>query len=495
MEPFFFLIPTKVKFNLLLNQRLAMHKIIVSILLISLGTSAFSQVSLSNETKAFVSYPRGTYVLQNLTIVDGTGGPAMTNQDIIIENNMISKVGEDLLVPKGATAINLQGKSAIPGMVMLHEHLFYPKTTPESQYGVDQMSYSFPKLYLAGGVTTMRTAGSIMPQADVNIKRAIERGAIPGPKIDVTSPHLDRAGTGLLELATIENSAQAVNAVNFYADMGVTSFKVYNFITREDLRAIVNTAHERGYKVTGHLCSITYKEAADIGIDDIEHGFYSSSDFQKDKNPDECNPFKMQQSLLSLKVDSKEMKELIEYLVKKKVALTSTINVFEPYTGREVVPGDGIDALFPYAKEKVYKRWAGKQGKDSLDYHSFNKNKVWEKAFYDAGGLLVAGTDPTYDGRIVAGYANMRLLELFVEMGFSVPEAIKICTLHGARYLNLESSIGTIQASKLADLVILDQDISKDISAIRSSQTIFKNGIGYDSKKLFKAAEGFVGIR
>lgn len=89
----------------------------------------------------------------------------------------------------------------------------------------------------------------------------------------------------------------------------------------------------------------------------------------------------------------------------------------------------------------------------------------------------------------------MRLLELFVEMGFSVPEAIKICTLHGARYLNLESSIGTIQASKLADLVILDQDISKDISAIRSSQTIFKNGIGYDSKKLFKAAEGFVGIR
>jgi imidazolonepropionase-like amidohydrolase len=383
----------------------------------------------------------------------------------------------------------------MPGMVMLHEHLFYPKTTPEPQYGVDQMSYSFPKLYLAGGVTTMRTAGSIMPQADVNIKRAIERGAIPGPKMDVTSPHLDRAGTGLLELAAIESPEQFANAVNFYADMGITSFKVYNFITKEDLKAIVTTAHDRGFKVTGHLCSITYREAADIGIDDIEHGFYSSSDFQKDKKTDECNPFKMQQSLLGLQVDSKEMKELIEYLVRKKVALTSTINVFEPYTGREVVPGGGIDALFPDAKEKVYKRWAGKQGKDSLDYHRFNKNMVWEKAFYDAGGLLVAGTDPTYDGRIVAGYANMRLLELFVEMGFSIPEAIKICTLHGARYLNLESSIGTIQASKAADLIILDQDISKDISAIRSSQTIFKNGIGYDSKKLFKAAEGYVGIR
>lgn len=472
-----------------------MRNIIVSIFLILSGTSAFAQDNLSNETKAFVSYPRATYVLQNLTIVDGAGGPAKTNQDIIIENDKIAKVGEDLQVPKGATAINMQGKSAIPGMVMLHEHLFYPKTTPESQYGVDQMSYSFPKLYLAGGVTTMRTAGSIMPQADVNIKRAIERGAIPGPKMDVTSPHLDRVGTGLLELATLDSPEQFANAVNFYADMGITSFKVYNFITKDDLKAVVNTAHERGFKVTGHLCSITYKEAADLGIDDIEHGFYSSSDFQKDKKGDECNPFKMQQALLNLPVDSKEMKELIDHLVKKKVALTSTINVFEPYTDREVVPGGGIDALFPNAKEKVYKRWADKQGKDSLDYHRFKNNKVWEKAFYDAGGLLVAGTDPTYDGRIVAGYADMRLLELFVEMGFTIPEAVKICTLHGAKYLNQDATIGTIQASKMADLLILDKDISKDISSIRSVQTVFKNGIGYDSKKLFKAAEGYVGIR
>lgn len=472
-----------------------MFKISFLIVLTSVFTPCFSQERLSDQTKAFVTYAGGTYVLQNLTIVDGTGGAAKTNQDVVIINDKITHVGEDLQVPNGATVLDLKGKSAIPGLVMLHEHMFYPKTTPESQYGVDQMSYSFPKLYLAGGVTTMRTGGSIMPQADVNIKRAVERGDIPGPKMDVTSPHLDRAGTGLLELATIESSAQAANAVNFYGDMGITSFKVYNFITREDLKAIVNAAHSRGYKVTGHLCSITYKEAADIGIDNIEHGFFFASDFQKNKNPDECNPFKLQQSLSSLPIDSKEVKELIDYLVKKKVALTSTINVHEPYTGREVVPGGGLNALFPDAQVKVINRWAGKQGQDSLDYARFNKNKVWEKAFYDAGGLLVAGTDPTYDGRIVAGYANMRLLELFVEMGFSIPEAVKICTLHGAKYLNLESSIGTIQASKVADLIILDQDISKNIAAIRSVQTVFKNGIGYDSKKLFKAAEGFVGIR
>jgi imidazolonepropionase-like amidohydrolase len=456
---------------------------------------SFGQEKLSEETKAFVVHERGTWVLQNLTIVDGTGSAAKTNQDIIIVNEIIKQTGTDLSVPAGAKVIDMQGKSAMPGMVMLHEHLFYPKTTPEAKFGVDQMSYSFPRLYLAGGITSMRTGGSIMPQSDVNIKKAIEKGTIPGPKMDVTSPHIDREGTGILELASIYSSKQAVDAVNFYADMGITSIKVYNFITREDLKAIVTAAHARGLKVTGHLCSITYREAADIGIDNLEHGFYASSDFIKDKQADVCDPFKMRNAMINLPVDSREMTDLIRHLVNKKVALTSTINVFEPYTNREVVPGGGIDALFPAAKDKVYKRWASKQGKDSIDYLLFNKSKVWEKAFYDAGGLLVAGTDPTYDGRIVAGYANIRLLELFVEMGFSIPEAIKICTLHGAKYLKQDTSIGTIEASKIADLLIIDGDISKDIAAIRKLEIVFKNGIGYDSEKLFKSAMGYVGIR
>ncbi|GAA4800820.1 amidohydrolase family protein [Litoribaculum gwangyangense] len=455
---------------------------------------SFGQVSLSKETQSYVSHARGNYVLQNLTIVDGKGNLPKIDQDIIIKGDIIEAIGKDLPIPKNYKVINMAGKSAIPGMVMLHEHLFYPKATPGG-FGVNQMSYSFPKLYLAGGITTMRTAGSIMPQADINLKNFIEKGMIPGPKMDVTSPFLDREGTGLIELTPLKSTKQAVDAVNFYADMGATSFKVYNFITKEDLKAIVDAAHKRGLKVTGHLCSITYEEAADIGIDNLEHGFYASSDFITDKEPDACEPFKQSKSLLELPVDSEEMTNLINHLVSKKVALTSTINVFEPYTNREIVPGGGIDALYTDAKEKVYKRWASKQGRDSLDYVMFNKSKVWEKAFHDAGGLLVAGTDPTYDGRIVAGYANMRLLELFVEMGFTIPEAIKICTLNGAKYLEQDKTIGTLEPSKTADIIILNEDISQDIRAIRSIEITFKNGIGYDSKKLFKAADGIVGIR
>ncbi len=466
--------------------------LLILLAVFSLKTAA--QDTISAEVRKFVSYERGSYLLQNLSLVDGNGDAHRSDMDIWIQGEIIQKIGVNLPVPHGATAIDMTGKSAIPGLVMLHEHLFYPKATPEPYYGVDQMSYSFPLLYLAGGVTTMRTAGSIMPQADVNIKKWINQGKIPGPKIDVTSPHMDREGLPIVEFFTFDSAEEAKKQVDFYADLGATSIKVYNFITREDLESIVEAAHAKNMKVTGHLCSVTYREAADIGIDNIEHGFGSCPDFLIEKQPDQCDPF-MTQSLINADPDSELVNGLIDHMIEKNVALTTTINVWDPYTNREVVPGGGIEALAPLAKDKVYRRWASKQGKDSLDYLVFNKLKVLDKKFHDAGGLLVAGTDPTYDGRIVPGYANMRLLEILVEMGLSMPEAVRVCTLNGAKYLELDQSIGTIEEGKIADLIIMNEDITQNIASIRSDKIVFKNGIGYHSSLLFKAAEGMVGIR
>lgn len=456
--------------------------------------SIHAQATLSPGVEKYVDYKRGNYLLQNLTILDGTGAAAQEDMDIWMEGEIIKSIGKNLAVPAGATVVDLSGKSAIPGFVMLHEHMFYPSTTPDGPWGLDQMSYSFPLLYLAGGVTMMRTAGSIMPHADVNIKKWIQQGKIPGPKMDVTSPHMDREGLPIVELPSFSSTEEAVSQLEFYASLGVTSVKVYNFLNKEDLKAIVDEAHTRNMKVTGHLCSITYREAADIGIDNIEHGFGTCPDFVTDKVEDECNPF-MTEGLLAVDPQSKFVDDLINHMIKKNVALTTTINVWDPYTNREVVPGGGLNALSPLAKEKVYQRWISKQGKDSVDYAVFNKLKILDKKFSDMGGLLVAGTDPTYDGRIVPGYANMRLLEILVEMGFTTAEAVKICTLNGATYLELQASLGTIEAGKIADLIILDEIITNDIRAIRSKKIVFKNGIGYNSEKLFKAAEGMVGIR
>ena len=165
---------------------------------------------------------------------------------------------------------------------MLHEHMLYTKPF-ENWFSVGQMTFTFPRLYLTGGVTSMRTGGCIQPQTDLNVKKWINEGKMIGPKMHVTSPFIEREGPKVPELGFIDNADKVATIVNYWADKGATSFKVYNNITKEDLRICVREAHKRGLKVTGHFCSITYEEASEIGIDNLEHGFMASSDFAVDK--------------------------------------------------------------------------------------------------------------------------------------------------------------------------------------------------------------------
>ena len=117
------------------------------------------------------------------------------------------------------------------------------------------------------------------------------------------------------------------------------------------------------------------------------------------------------------------------------------------------------------------------------------------QAFYDAGGLLVAGTDPTGAGDVIPGYANQRTVQLLIEMGLSIEEAVKVCTYNGALYLERDGEIGTIEQGKRADMILIKGNPSVDIEAFRQMTIVFKNGIGYDSQKLFESVKGWVGVR
>jgi hypothetical protein len=315
-----------------------------------------------------------------------------------------------------------------------------------------------------------------------------------GPDIDVTGPYIERAGLPIPEMLFIKSPEDAAKEVNYWADMGCTSFKLYMDITKADMKAAIEAAHKRGLKVTGHLCSISFREAADLGIDDLEHGFFVSSDFEKNKKEDECNGLLQDASIRQLDEHSQEMKDLMSYLIKKNVAITSTLPVFEPYTGREIFPGNGGEAMAPQIKEVVEKRYASVAGKDSSAIKMFKKEMAWEKQFVETGGRLIAGIDPTGAGRVIPGYADRHVLELLVEAGFSLPMAVKICSLNAAEYLGRDKEIGSIEEGKSADLVLIDGDIQKDIHAVRNTEIVFKNGIGYDSKKLFESVKGMVGL-
>lgn len=399
----------------------------------------------------------------------------------------------DVNIPANAIIKDCSGKTLIPGMIMMHEHLFYGERVAPQYLGIE-MPFSFPRLYLAGGVTTMRTTGSVEPQTDINIRDQVNEGKTPGPDMDVTGPYIERAGIPIPEILFIKNTEEAAKEVKYWIDMGCTSFKVYMDITRADLAEVVRLAHKKNIKVTGHLCSVTYREAADLGIDNLEHGFWVSSDFEKNKKEDQCNNPAQSISINAMDEKSAEIKELMAYLIKKNVTITSTLPVFEPYTGREVFPGGAEEAMNTVIREGIEKSYAGVVGKDSSGRAMFKKEMAWEKQFVEMGGRLMAGIDPTGAGRVIPGYADRHSLELLVEAGFSFSQAVKICSLNAAEYLGRDKEIGTIEIGKKADLVLINGDPLKDIKTVRNTETVFKNGVGFDSKKLFESVKGKVGL-
>ena len=469
-------------------------KIFFSIFFIFFIQLSFAQ-EFSRAVRPYVSVEDKIVALTHAKIIDGTGSAVKNNQTIIFQNGIITAMGnsDQVEIPKDAKVIDSTGKTIIPGMVMLHEHIFYPKPF-DGIFSVSQMTFTFPRLYLAGGVTTIRTAGSIEPQTDLNIRKWIEQGRMLGPKMDLTSPFIEREGTSVPEVGVIESSEEAAEMVSYWADRGINSFKVYQNITKEDLKSVVETAHAKGKKVTGHICSVTYREAAEIGIDNIEHGFFQSSDFVGDKVDDFCPAFKRGQALRALPVDAPEMKDLMQFLIEKDVAVTSTLTVFEPYTDREVVLGGGLEAMSPEIRESLIKSHERQQGRDATAIADFQKQMAWEKMFYEMGGKLLAGTDPTGAGRTIAGYANQRMIELFIEAGFSITEAIKISTLDGAKFLGRDDKVGSLEIGKQADLVLLSGDLEADVSTIRNAEIAFKDGIGFDSQAIFKSMNGKVGM-
>jgi imidazolonepropionase-like amidohydrolase len=462
-------------------------------LLVALGVTLSAQrPSVSNQIRQFVTVDDAVIALTHVRVIDGTGARSRADQTVIIRDGLISSVGPaaNLPVPEGARVIDLTGKSVMPGMVMVHEHLYYP--TGPGVYG--QLGESFVRLYLAGGVTTMRTGGNVNGFMDLNMKRLIDSGSKAGPAIDATAPYLNGPNT-FIQMRALKDADDARRQVNYWADEGATSFKAYMQITRAELGAAIDEAHKRGLKITGHLCSVTYSEAADLGIDNLEHAFLASTDFVANKQPDQCpGQGTGQQTIAALDENGEPFKALARKLIDKKVVLTTTPTVFETMTpGRPMPPG--LEVLVAPLREDFERRFASTAKSTQSIYATlFPKAMKLDLAFAKMGGTLVAGTDPTGGGGVIPGYSNQRTVELLVESGFTPVEAIKIVTLNGAEYLGRGKTIGSIAVGKQADLMVVAGDPSSTIADIRKVETIFKQGIGFDSARLIASVSGRVGI-
>ena len=450
------------------------------------------------------------FVLRHVRIIDGTGAAPVEDQSVFVAGGKITAIAAaSAPAPADTTEIDLTGRTIFPGIVGMHDHMYYiavpnadsDRHDAQPPLVVPQMTFSAPRMYLAAGVTTIRTTGSVEPYTDLNLRTQIDALKLPGPHMDVTGPYLEGTGSPFIQMHQLKDAADAKATVDFWAAQGVTSFKAYMFITRAELKAAIDEAHAKGIKITGHLCSVTYPEAAEMGIDDLEHGFYVNTQLDPGKTPDVCPQTSGGPTLATMDADGPEAKALIALLVAHHVAITSTLPVFETENGAPPPLQQRVfDALSPPSREAyLYTRSseAMRAAKDpagaARTMKNFQHAQQLERRFYAAGGLLIAGLDPTGDGHTLPGYGDQREIELLVQSGFTPLEAIKIATLNGAIYLGQQGKIGSIAVGKNADLVVVKGDPSKRIEDIENVEIVFKDGLGYDSAKLFESIKGRYG--
>jgi imidazolonepropionase-like amidohydrolase len=465
------------------------------LILVCFSTIAFGQGRLTPGTAPFISVNAPVVALDHVRIIDGTGAQPRENQIIIIDHGKIMSVGSSgsLSAPPGAQIIDLTGSTVIPGIVGMHEHLFYPSGGGVPMY--NEQAFSFPRLYLASGVTTARTAGSLEPYTDLSVKKLIDAGRMPGPKLWITGPYLEGRSNIGPQMHELTGPEDAVRTVEYWIAEGATSFKAYMNITHAELQAAVDTAHKHGIKVTGHLCSIGFREAAAIGIDNLEHGLLVDTEFHPGKQPDVCPPA-TRPEVARLDLNSGPVRDMIADLVAHHVAITSTLAVFEAFDGsRPPIEQRFLDAVTPEAAiSYLGSRARAQGGPNSPAAAELKKELEFEYAFVRAGGLLLAGADPTGNGGALAGFADQRNIELLVEGGFTPVEAIQIATYNGAKFLGELDRIGTVAPGKQADLMVIDGNPAARIADIRKVKFVFKDGSGYDPAKLLDSVKGAAGL-
>ncbi|HEV8357113.1 MAG TPA: amidohydrolase family protein [Gemmatimonadales bacterium] len=469
------------------------HLTLVGLAAIGSGAAAQRADSMGRAVKDVLATDAPVIALTHVKLIDGTGRPARDDQTVVIEKGRITAVGRagEVKPPAGATIIELSGHTLIPGLVGMHDHLYYTAAGGRSA----QLTFTAPRLYLGAGVTTVRTTGSRAPYAEINLRSEIEKGRVPGPRIHVTAPYIT-GGEGMTTMTLLETPEQATRFVAYWAKEGATWLKAYTDIRKAELKAAIDEAHRQGIKVTGHLCSVSFTEAVGLGIDGLEHGLFTNSDYVPDKQPDLC-PTGLVAAGSAVKPTDPAAQRTFKTMIDGKVPMTSTLAVYELFVpNRPTRDPRALEAMAPEVREDYLRarQQIDSSGQSRFTLEVFRNGMAYERAFVAAGGLLAAGVDPTGNGGALPGYGDQRNFELLREAEFTPEQVVQIMSFNGARILGVDKDLGTVEKGKLADLVVVRGDLTADPAAIKQVVTVFKDGIGYDSAKLFALVKGRVGI-
>ncbi len=440
---------------------------------------------IPNLPEDFLAHPDGSFLLQNVRILDGTSDAALEGVHILISDGKIEAIGQRISVPDDATVINLEGHTVLPGLIHLHDHFGY-MSSPFRGYDfiiLDPHPFSIPKLQLSVGVTTIRTAGSDAVIMDGQLAKMIDAGMAVGPRTFVTSSILEGPDVPILLYAETAEEGRAL--VRSQLPFNVSSIKVYAGMGHEAMQAVIDEAHKHGLHVAGHLGEVSCAEASEMGIDTIEHALEScSSDFPS--RTDRENPFRLSEHL-------GEVESLIRTLIKNGTVLVTT-----PSGGRRANHSEEARSVFAIEQRAAFEKIGVEEGNRSESgnpqYVLSQKDEArkFERRFRDAGGRLLMGADAMYLP-IIPGYSNQ---DIMVELAdWHDPfDVIRMATSDAADFLGIGGETGRIAEGFTADLLIVEGAPDLDMTDIRRTKLVFQGGRAYDPVLLRAATVGRVGL-
>jgi imidazolonepropionase-like amidohydrolase len=427
--------------------------------------------------------PDSSMALVGGTIVDGTGGPPIAGGTVLVRDERIERVGrrDEVAVPEDATVIDTTGRFVLPGLIDVHVHYF------------DWMG----ELFLAHGVTSVKDVGNDVEWI-ATASDEISSGTARGPRIFYTGNGLDVPPPRRDHFIGLESPDMARRVVPLLAEKGAIAVKVRERLPADLLRPVVDEAHRIGMKVTGHLRATDAREAALAGIDGLEHASgivqatidpWISIDLDTLESRDIYAKYVAERKSYAL-INESRAGDLMDMLADRQVALIPTMaGWWRMATPRRDTFADE-DAEYAdhpglaYVPDEARSIWSTSklyQIDDPDDLAQlrtgYAKLEAMLHRHHDAGGELLAGSD-TYLS--VPGLSLQRELLFLVDCGFTPTQAISSATLHNARFMGQDRDIGSIEAGKLADLIVLDGDPIARIENVSTLSTVIKGGVVVD---------------
>jgi imidazolonepropionase-like amidohydrolase len=416
----------------------------------------------------------GKLALVGGTLVDGTGRAAIPDAVVVIDGDQIVAAGPRAAVsiPKDATVVDTHGKTILPGLWDMHAHF------EQVEWGA---------IYLAAGATTVRDCGNEL-EFITAVRDAIRDGRGLGPRL-LLAGVVDGKGPAAIGLERVDNASDAQYWVNRYHDAGFQQMKIYSSMKAENVAAVAADAHRRGMTVTGHVPEgMNIFQAVDAGMDQINHIQYVVNVMipESDHLPERPTRDQRMAAITAINIESPEAKKAVDFLKEHKTVIDPTMALMEMFTASPSHPftsfEPGAAKVAPELAEQYMTREGPPDPKDALKKAVRDKELQVIGALHRAGVPIVVGTD-----QAVPGHSLHREIELYVEAGFTAMEAIQAATIVPARVMGLDKQVGTVEAGKKADVIVLGANPLEKISNIRTVEQVVTGGTLYDTAPLWES--------